>query len=115
MPPVMGVAAFVLAALTVVPYSSVIIAAIIPAVAYFFCLFLSVVFESRKQNITAIGVVTEDMRMNRQDVLNLIMIFGPILLILILLLISAPSIVCRGYSKPFKMLRVMQEVLVGGL
>ncbi|MFT5896850.1 MAG: TRAP-type uncharacterized transport system fused permease subunit, partial [bacterium] len=41
MPPVMGVAAFVLAALTAVPYREVIIAAVIPAVAYFFCMFLS--------------------------------------------------------------------------
>ena len=48
MPPVMGVAAFVLAALTAVPYREVIIAAAIPAVAYFFCLFLSAVFQSRK-------------------------------------------------------------------
>ena len=58
MPPVMGVAAFVLAALTAVPYASVIMAAIIPAVAYFFCLFLSVIFQSRKQNIQAIGMIT---------------------------------------------------------
>lgn len=41
MPPVMGVAAFVLAALTVVPYADVIVAAIIPAVAYFFRLMSS--------------------------------------------------------------------------
>ncbi len=94
MPPVMGVAAFVLAALTVVPYSEVIIAAIIPAVAYFYCLFLSVIFEARKQKIEAIGEITDDMRMSRQDILNLIMIFGPILLILMLLLISKESVGC---------------------
>ena len=43
MPPVMGVAAFILAALTGVPYNQVIIAAALPAVAYFLCLFLAVV------------------------------------------------------------------------
>ena len=94
MPPVMGVAAFVLASLTVVPYSQVIIAAIIPAVAYFFCLFLSVVFQSRKQNIKAIGELTEDMHMSRQDILNLVMIFGPILLILALLLTTKEMVGC---------------------
>jgi TRAP transporter 4TM/12TM fusion protein len=94
MPPVMGVAAFVLAALTVVPYSQVIIAAVIPAIAYFFCLFLSAVFEARKQNIEAIGEITEDMRMSRQDILNLVMIFGPILLILMLLLLNKESVGC---------------------
>jgi len=77
MPPVMGVAAFVLAALTGVPYSYVIIAAIIPAVAYFFCLFLSVVFQSRKQGLEAIGELTEDMVLDRQDRFNLLMIFAP--------------------------------------
>ena len=94
MPPVMGVAAFVLASLTTVPYSSVIIAAIIPAAAYFFCLFLSAVFQSRKQNITAIGEITEDMILERQDFLNLGMIFGPILLILVLLLTAKDAVGC---------------------
>lgn len=94
MPPVMGVAAFVLAALTVVPYSEVIVAAIIPAVAYFFCLFLSVVFQARKQNIEAIGELTEDMKLDGQDQLNLLMIFGPILLILVLLLTTKESVGC---------------------
>lgn len=94
MPPVMGVAAFVLAALTGVPYREVIIAAAIPAVAYFFCMFLSAVFQSRKQGIEAIGEKTDDMILSRQDRLNLVMIFGPILLILILLLTPKEAIGC---------------------
>ena len=94
MPPVMGVAAFVLAALTAVPYREVIIAAAIPAVAYFFCMFLSAVFQSRKQGIDAIGEVTEDMKLSRADKVNLIMIFGPILLILFLLLTPKEAIGC---------------------
>ena len=94
MPPVMGVAAFVLASLTAVPYSSVIIAAIIPAAAYFLCLFLSAVFQSRKQNITAIGEITDDMVLERQDFFNLAMIFGPILLILVLLLTAKDAVGC---------------------
>ena len=94
MPPVMGVAAFILAALTAVPYREVIIAAAIPAVAYFFCLFLSVVFQSRKQGIEAIGEVTPDMILSRRDKINLIMIFGPILLILVLLLTPKEAVGC---------------------
>jgi len=94
MPPVMGVAAFVLAALTAVPYREVIIAAAIPAIAYFLCLFLSAVFQSRKQGIEAIGEVTEDMILSRSDKLNLVMIFGPILLILFLLLTPKEAIGC---------------------
>ncbi len=94
MPPVMGVAAFILAALTGVPYSEVIIAAALPAVAYFLCLFLSVVFQARKQKIKPIGKLTDDMHMDRQDVLNLVMIFLPILIILVLLLTSKESVGC---------------------
>ena len=94
MPPVMGVAAFILAALTGVPYNQVIIAAAIPAVAYFLCLFLSVMFQARRQKIRAIGELTEDMFMSRQDMLNLVMIFAPILIILVLLLTSKESVGC---------------------
>ena len=61
MPPVLGVAAFILSAMTVVPYREVIVAAALPAVAYFGCLFLSVVFQSRKQQITPIGKITDEM------------------------------------------------------
>jgi len=101
MPPVMGVAAFVLAALTAIPYREVIIAATIPAIAYFVCLFLSAVFQSRKQGIEAIGEATEDMRLSRADKLNLVMIFGPILLILFLLLTPKEAIGCGPIAALF--------------
>jgi len=101
MPPVMGVAAFVLAALTAVPYREVIVAAVIPAVAYFFCMFLSAIFQSRKQGIEAIGEVTEDMILTRTDKLNLVMIFGPILLILFLLLTPKEAIGCGFIASLF--------------
>ena len=94
MPPVMGVAAFILAALTGVPYNQVIIAAALPAVAYFLCLFLAVMFQARKQKITPIGELTEEMRIDRQDLLNLMMIFVPILIILLILLTSKETVGC---------------------
>ncbi len=98
MPPVMGVAAFVLAALTGVPYNEVIIAAALPALAYFVCLFLSVVFQARKQKIQAIGELTDDMHMVRQDIFNLVMIFLPILIILFLLLTSKENVGCGAFG-----------------
>ena len=94
MPPVMGVAAFVLAALTVVPYRSVIIAASLPALAYFGCLFLTILFQSRKQGITKVGEVTEDMKMTRTDWVNFIMIIAPIMLIVVLLLTPKDAVGC---------------------
>jgi TRAP transporter 4TM/12TM fusion protein len=97
MPPVMGIAAFVLAALSSVPYSEVIVAAFIPALAYFFSLFLMVVFESRRMKIEAVRVLTEEQKLTREDKKNLLMIAGPILVILILLL-STKDNVGTGFS-----------------
>ncbi|MFD1194461.1 TRAP transporter permease [Seohaeicola saemankumensis] len=94
MPPVMGVAAFVLAAMTVTPYREVVFAAVIPALAYFGCLFLTVVFEARKQGIEAVGDKTPDMLLTGQDKLNLVMIFAPILLILVLLVTPKDAVGC---------------------
>ena len=98
MPPVMGVAAFVLAALTAIPYSEVIVAAAIPAIAYFLCLFLSAMFQSRKQKIEAFGQLTAEMHLSRQDIYNLMMIFGPILVILFLLLTSKENVGCGWFD-----------------
>lgn len=86
MPPVMGVAAFVLVAITAVPYTKVITAAFIPAMAFFFSIFLAVVFQARRENVHAMRTIPDDLVMTRQDWLNLIIIFVPILTILLLLL-----------------------------
>ena len=92
MPPVMGVAAFVLVALTAVPYTKVITAAFIPAIAFFFSLFLAVMFQARRDRVEALRTVPDDLVMERQDWLNLTIIFVPILVILLLLLGSKDAI-----------------------
>lgn len=92
MPPVMGIAAFVLAALSTVPYSQVIIAAFLPALAYFLSLFLMVIFESRRMNIEPIGELSEEQRLTKRDWVNLLMIAGPILVILVLLLTKKDNV-----------------------
>ncbi|MDE4132521.1 TRAP transporter fused permease subunit [Phaeobacter sp. QD34_3] len=86
MPPVMGVAAFVLVALTAVPYTKVITAAFLPAMAFFFSIFLAVMFQARRDRVEAMREIPEDLVMHRQDWLNLVIIFLPILTILFLLL-----------------------------
>jgi len=98
MPPIMGVAAFVMASLTGVPYREIIIAAIIPALFYFLSLFLSVVFQARKQNIQPVGELTDGMRMNNQDRLHILQIFGPVLLVLVLLLTPKDNVACSWFS-----------------
>ncbi|WP_224816388.1 TRAP transporter fused permease subunit [Hasllibacter sp. MH4015] len=86
MPPVMGVASFVLVALTAVPYTKVITAAFLPAMAFFFSIFLAVLFQARREKVRAMREIPEDLLMARQDWLNLVIIFVPILTILFLLL-----------------------------
>ena len=117
MPPVMGVAAFILAAMTGVPYRDVIIAATLPAIAYFLCLFLSASFQSRKQGIEAFGELTEDMRVSGQDILHLCQIFLPILLILALLLTPKDMVGCGPLSWILGADGVMQDgrCVVGAL
>lgn len=86
MPPVMGVAAFVLVALTAVPYDKVITAAFLPAMFFFFSIFLAVVFQARREKVEPMRDIPYDLLMNKQDWLNLIIIFVPIMTILFLLL-----------------------------
>jgi len=86
MPPVMGVAAFVLVALTAVPYTKVITAAFLPAMFFFFSIFLAVMFQARRERVEAMREMPADLIMERQDWLNLVIIVVPILTILFLLL-----------------------------
>lgn len=109
MPPVMGVAAFILAALTAVPYRDIIVAAALPAAAYFLCLFMSVVFQSRKQGIGALGELTDDMRISKTDILHLCQIFLPILLILFLLLTPKDEVGCGMFGALFGVQAVINE------
>ena len=101
MPPVMGVAAFVLSAMTVVPYREVIIAAVIPAIAFFGCLFLTVVFQARKQGISPRSGEEDDVRLTREDAVHLLMIFAPILLILFLLITPKETVGCGPLAQVF--------------
>ncbi|WP_316013167.1 TRAP transporter fused permease subunit [Roseobacter sp. HKCCA0434] len=92
MPPVMGVAAFVLVALTAVPYTKVITAAFLPAMFFFFSIFLAVVFQARRERVEAMRDIPEDLVMDKQDWLNLVIIVAPILTILFLLLATKDAV-----------------------
>jgi TRAP transporter 4TM/12TM fusion protein len=96
MPPVMGVAAFVLVALTAVPYTKVITAAFLPAMFFFFSIFLAVMFQARREKVEAMRDIPDDLVMYRQDWLNLVIIFVPIMTILFLLL-GSKDVVSAGW------------------
>lgn len=91
-------AAFLLAALTQVGYANVVLAALIPAVFYFGSLFLTVMFESRKQGIKAVAEEGGAEPLNRQDILNLITIFLPISIIIFVLVVSANERAAGWYA-----------------
>ncbi|MCC6006570.1 MAG: TRAP transporter fused permease subunit [Rhodobacteraceae bacterium] len=96
MPPVMGVAAFFLANYTGVAYSLVVLAALIPALLYFLCLFMSVSFEARRLGIEPIGELPPEALMTRQDWLNLVIVFGPLAIIIAVLATEAFSVTAAG-------------------
>jgi len=51
MPPIMGAAAFLMAEITGIPYAQIALAALIPAILYFVCIFASVHFEAKRMGL----------------------------------------------------------------
>ena len=80
MPPIMGAAAIVMSDLTGIPYLTIIVAALIPALAYYISLFTSVVFEARRLGVEVGGEDLDrpELRVERQDFINLVMVVVPI-------------------------------------
>lgn len=90
MPPIMGAAALVMADLTGTPYLSIMIAALLPALAYYLSLFTTVAFESRrlgmqKQSLEDLEEVTG------QDYVNVVLLVFVPLAIIIWRLIAGAS------------------------
>ena len=81
MPPIMGAAALVMADLTGAGYLNIIIAALCPALLYYFSLFSAVTVEARRQGI-AIQPLAIDDRITRIDLINSILFIGPILTVI---------------------------------
>jgi len=90
MPPIMGAAAFVMANLLGLPYIDVCIAAIVPAILYFFSLFLTVDFESAKTGLR--GLSSEEIPVWK-DILKYIYLLVPIVILVYMII--------RGFT-PFR-------------
>lgn len=84
MPPIMGAAALVMADLTGAGYLNIIVAALVPALFYYFSLFSAVTIEARRQNITVEPLALDD-RISRTDIANSLLFVGPILTVIITL------------------------------
>lgn len=81
MPPIMGAAALVMADLTGVGYLNIIVAALFPALFYYFSLFAAVTVEARRQGIEVQPMSVDD-RITRVDLINSVLFLGPILTII---------------------------------
>ncbi|WP_299723416.1 TRAP transporter fused permease subunit [uncultured Tateyamaria sp.] len=81
MPPIMGAAALVMADLTGVGYLNIIVAALFPALFYYFSLFSAVTVEARRQGIE-VQPLTMDDRITRTDIINSVMFAGPIAVVI---------------------------------
>lgn len=81
MPPIMGAAALVMSDMTGISYLTIIVAAIVPALAYYSSLFVAVIFESRRLGIEAVPDMDPNMKVVPQDYLNMLMVFVPIIIV----------------------------------
>ena len=88
MPPIMGAGALVMADFTGISYLTIILAALVPALAYYASLFTSVVFESRRLGIEAVEEVDPDLVVVTQDYINLAMVIVPIAVVIYTLLLG---------------------------
>lgn len=76
-PPIMGAAALVMADLTGVGYRNIIIAALVPALFYYFSLFCGVTVEASRRGIEVQPLKIDD-KITRVDMINSILFIGPI-------------------------------------
>lgn len=94
-PPVMGAVAFILADLAGVPYLTVAVAAIFPALFYYFSLFAAVYTEAARLGI---GALPEEDRpiITRNDWLQSLRFFGP-LMVIVVILVTGRSAAMAGF------------------
>jgi len=97
MPPIMGAAALVMADLTGVGYLNIIVAALLPAMFYYFSLFSAVTVEARRQGIE-VQPMTMDDSITRVDLINSVLFIGPIVTVIASLLAGLSTSAAGFYA-----------------
>lgn len=92
LPPIMGAGAFLMAEITGIPYSDIIIYAIIPAVLYFVSVYFMVDFQALKDDLRG---VPRKLLPNIPDLAKKSYLFIPVIL-LIVMLVSGYSVIFAG-------------------
>ena len=95
MPPVMGVVAFFVAGQIGLEYRYIVVAAIVPAIFYYFGTFLTVYFEARKQGIGPLSVEQRPKLSNSELVQCLVFILP--IAVLSYFLFAQPSVLKAGF------------------
>ena len=90
MPPILGSAAFIMAELIGAPYSEIMRASIIPALLYFFTVFLMVDIEAAKNNLT--GVAKEELPKRKYVLQNLYMLLPLVVLTIVMTVLNQSAI-----------------------
>lgn len=91
MPPVMGSVAFVLAEATMTPYREVMLAAIIPALCFFACVYFMIDFEAVKLGLK--GIPKEEMPDFKAIMRDGGLLLVPILVLIYLIVVSGRSVI----------------------
>ena len=97
MPPIMGAAALVMADLTGVGYLNIIVAALVPALFYYFSLFAAVTVEARRQGIEVQPLTVND-EITRTDLINSVLFIGPIAVVIGSLLMGLSTSAAGFYA-----------------
>lgn len=96
MPPVMGAAAFIMAEITGISYTTIAISAIIPALLYYFNAFFIVHFEAKKSGIK--GLSKEDIPDWKKVIVESWHVLIPILVLFYLLMVEAYTAMFAGFT-----------------
>jgi len=95
MPPVMGAGAFIMSELTGIPYSRIIIAALIPAVIYYISIFFSVDFEACKLHLR--GIPKEELPKLGPALRKSLAFFVPLLTLIFFICIQKKSVLRSAF------------------
>lgn len=103
MPPVMGAAAFLMAESTGIPYGSICLSALVPALMYYICVFMAVDVESIKGHLTG---------MNKEDIPSFWPIFKKSSKLLLPIIVLILSLCVFGFSTSRSALYSMAVLII---
>ncbi len=91
MPPVMGAVAFIMSDVTGIPYLTICVAALVPALFYYFSLFVSVHVEAVKRNIRPIPKSERPVLVRRDYLMAMCFVFPLIVVVVLMVMGRSPA------------------------